>query len=206
MKKLVVLLLASLVATSAFAVIDPDPNMMGLYFDTNADSNCLPAQPSSVPFFAYLIVTNTTAPALNAYELGYEVVVPAGMEGMLFRLADSIAGGAVSGVNVGDASQVLSGDYIVGLSAPLPATEAVVVHSMQYMLLAVMPVEWYIGASSAPSIPGDYPVVQNAEGSILMQVGQSTGGPDIPVATVNAGECVVSVEESSFGSVKSLFR
>ena len=37
MKKLVVLLLASLIATSAFAVIDPDPDMIGIYFDTNAE-------------------------------------------------------------------------------------------------------------------------------------------------------------------------
>ena len=205
MKKLVVLLLASLVATSAFAVIDPDPDMMGIYFDLTADDNCLEAQPASAPFMAYIVLTNTSAPAINAYELGYELIVPAGMEGMVFRLADSIANGVVSGVNVGDASQVLFGDYIVGLAAPLPATEAVVLHSMQYMLLAVIPVEWYIGASSAPSIPGNYPVVQNAEGSILMQVGQSTGGPEFPVATANTG-CVVGVEDASFGSVKSLFR
>jgi hypothetical protein len=33
--------------------------------------------------------------------------------------------------------------------------------------------------SEAP-FEGVYPVVQNAEGSSLMQVGQSTGGPDIP--------------------------
>jgi hypothetical protein len=75
MKKLVVLLLASLVATSAFAVLDPDPDMMGIYFDTNADNNCL-TSPSGVPFSAYLILTNTTAPAINAYELGLTVVVP----------------------------------------------------------------------------------------------------------------------------------
>ena len=204
MKKLVVLLLASLVATSAFAVIDPDDDMMGIYFDVNADNNCLPAQGPSIPFFTYIILTNTTAPAINAYELGLNVVPPAGMETMIFRLASTIANGVVSGVDVGT-NDALGGDYIVGLAAPLPAQAAVVLHSFQYMLLAVMPVEFYIGASSAPSIPGDYPVVQNAEGSILMQIGQSTGGPDVPVATVN-GDCVVGVEDASFGSVKSLFR
>jgi hypothetical protein len=206
MKKLVVLLLASLVATSAFAVIDPDPDMIGIYFDTNADNNCLPAQPASVPFNAYLVLTNTTAPAINAYELGYDLTVPAGMEGMLFRLSSVIAAGAVSGVNVGNETNILSGDLIVGLAASLPGNPAVVLHSWQYMLLAAMPVEFVIHQSSAPSIPGVYPVVQNAIGSILMQVGQSTGGPDFPVATVNTAECVVGVEEASFGSVKSLFR
>lgn len=203
MKKLVVLLLASLIASSAFAVVDPDPNSLGIYFDTDAENNCWTTA-ASVPFFTYLILANPTAPAINAYELGMTVEVPAGMEAMVFRLASTIADGVVSGVDVGENS-ALGGDYIVGLAAPLPASEAVVLHSWQYMVLAVFPLQMYIGSSSVPSIEGDYPVVQNAEGSILMQTGLSTGGPDIPVATVN-DECVVGTEDVSFGSVKSLFR
>jgi hypothetical protein len=203
MKKLVVLLLASLVATSAFAVLDPDPDMMGIYFDTNADNNCL-TSPSGVPFSAYLILTNTTAPAINAYELGLTVVVPAGLEASLFRLSSTIANGAISGVDVGT-NGPLGGDFIVGLAGPLPAQPALILHAFQYLPFAPMSIEFFLGASSAPSIPGDFPVVQNANGSILMQVGQSTGGPDNAVATVNTG-CVVGVEEASFGSVKSLFR
>ena len=203
MKKLVVLLLASLVATSAFAVIDPDPDSMGVYFDNTGENNCFTATPN-VPFFAYLILANPTAPEIYAYELGMDVMVPAGMEGMVFRLASNIADGAVSGVDVGE-NGALGGDYIVGLAAPLPATDALVLHSWQYMLLSVFPVEIYIGASSAPSIDGPWPVVQNAQGSILYQTALSTGGPDFPVATVNT-DCVVGVEEASFGSVKSLFR
>ena len=203
MKKLVILLLASLVATSAFAVIDPDPDMMGIYFDLDADVNCI-TTPANAPFFAYLILTNTSAPAINAYELGLVNAVPEGMEGMIFRLASNIADNVVNGVNVG-VNDALGGDYIVGLAEPLPAQPALILHSWQYMLLAEFPVEMFIMQSSAPSIEGVYPVVQNAEGSILMQVGQSTGGPDIPVAAVNNG-CAIAVEEASFGSVKSLFR
>ena len=204
MKKVIILLLASLIATSAFAVIDPDPDMMGIYFDVNADINCIDVGPS-IPFFTYLVLTNTTAPSINAYELGKVNAVPAGMETLIFRLSSNIANNVVSGVDVGT-NDALGGDYIVGLAEPLPAQPALILHSWQYMLLAVMPVEMFIGASSAPSIPGDFPVVQNAEGSILMQVGQSTGGPGIPVATVNIVDCVVCVEEISFGSIKSLYR
>ena len=205
MKKLVVLLLASLVATSAFAVIDPDPNMMGIYFDRNADENCFNG-PSSVPFFTYLILTNPTPQAVNAYELGVEIVVPAGMEGMLFQLASNIADNAVPGIDVG-VNGPLGGDYIVGLGSPIPAMPATILHSWQHMQLAVFPMEFYLGAASIPSIAGDYPVVQDADGSVLFQCGQSTGGPEFPVAVVNGtGPCPVGVEEASFGSVKSLFR
>jgi hypothetical protein len=202
MKKLVVLLLATLVATSAFAVIDPDPDMVGIYFDTTADNNCFMTGPS-VPFFAYFIATNPVPGAINAYEFGFNNAVPAGMEGMLFMLASNIGNGA-DGVDVGT-HDPLGGDYIVGLAAPIATTEATVLHSWQYMLLAEIPVEMFIFQSSKPSIEGVYPVLQNSEGSVLYQAGQSTGGPDVPVATVNL-DCVIGVEDASFGSVKSLFR
>jgi len=202
MKKLVVLLLVTFVATSAFAVIDPDPDMVGIYFDTTADNNCHMTG-ASIPFFAYFIATNPVPAEINAYEFGFNNAVPAGMEGMLFMLSSNIGNGN-DGVDVGSHTP-LGGDYIVGLAAPIPATEATILHSWQYMLLAEIPVEMFIFQSSKPSIPGVYPVLQDANGSILYQVGQSTGGPDVPVATVNL-ECVVGVEDASFGSVKSLFR
>ncbi len=203
MKKLVVLLLATLVATSAFAVIDPDPDMVGIYFDVTADVHQLMTGPS-IPFMAYFIATNPTPAEINAYEFGFSNVVPAGMEGMLFMLSSSMANGVVSGVDVGT-HDPLGGDYIVGLASALPATEATVLHSWQYMLLAEIPVEMYLFQSSKPSIDGVYPVLQDANGSILYQVGQSTGGPDTPVAVVNT-ETPIAVDNASFGSVKSLFR
>ena len=205
MKIFLMLSIVILGATSAFAVADPEPNSMGIFFDRSADTNCL-TTPAGTPFFTYLILTNPTPEAINAYELGLEIVVPAGMEGMFFQLATNIADGAVSGINVGSPT-ALGGDYIVGLAGPIPAQPATILHSWQHMLLAVIPVEYYIGASSAPSLPGDFPVAQDADGSILFSCGQSTGGPDVPVAVVNgAGPCPVGVEETSFGSVKSLFR
>jgi hypothetical protein len=204
MKKLVVLLLASLIASSAFAVVDPDPNSCGIYFDLTADNNCLTTGPS-IPFFAYLILTNTTAPAVSAYEVGYRNVVPAGMEGLLFRLASSIANGAVSGLDLGNSTNILEGDHIVGLAAPIITGPATVLHAWQYMLLSTFSMEMFIGSASQSSIPGTFPVILNAANSTLFTAGQSTGGVDTPVATVNL-PCVVGVEDASFGSVKSLFR
>ena len=203
MKTLLVLVLSCFSASSVFAVIDPDPDMLGIYFDVNAEENCMFVE-ASVPFFAYLILTNSTAPAINAYELGFQNCVCTGLESQLFMLASNIAHGVVDGVDVGTHTAI-SGDYIVGLAEALPATEAMILHSWQYMLLAVLPVQMFIGPSSKPSLPGDLPVVQNAEGSILMTVGTSTGGPDIPVATLNT-DCVVAIRSESWGNVKALYR
>ena len=78
MKKLVVLLLASLVATSAFAVMDPDPDMIGLYFDTNAEIHCT-TTPANIPFSIFLVATMPTPQAINAYEFGLNITVPDGV-------------------------------------------------------------------------------------------------------------------------------
>jgi hypothetical protein len=201
MKLLLALLVVCLTATSAFAVIDPDPDMMGIYFDMGADDNCLNIG-ASIPYFAYLILTNPTPPAITAYELGLDIVVPAGMEGMLFRLASNVAGNPGFFI---DKTGPLGGDYAIGLASPIPTSPATILHSWQYMLLAVMPVEMFIHSHSVPSIPGEFPIVGTIDEPFLMQVGLSTGGPNIPVATINA-ECVVSVEEASFGSVKAFYR
>jgi hypothetical protein len=205
MKKLVVLLMVSLMATSAFAVVDPDPDMMGVYFDLNADTHCTSAG-VNIPFFAYFCVTNPSAAAIDAYEFGYVMDVPVGFEGLIFRLATTIANGASQGVDVG-VSGPLGGDVIVGLATPLPGGEVVVVHAMQYMLLADMTVPVYLSASSSPSLPGGLPVIQEAGGE-LMTVGTSTGGPDIPVAMINddGTMCPVAVEADTWGGLKSLYR
>lgn len=201
MKSLQVLLAVCLATTSAFAVIDPDPDMMGIYFDLNADENCLTIG-SNEPYNAYLILTNPTSSGISAYEFGLEIVVPGGMENLIFRLG-SFAGNAPSPGWV-DKTGFLGGDYIVGLGYIIPAAPATILHRWNYMVLDVIPVEMYIHSASTPSIPGDLPIVLTDEGN-LMQVGLSTGGPDIPVATVNT-DCVVGVEGVSFGGVKALFR
>ncbi len=204
MKTLLVLVLSCLMASSAFAVIDPDPDMLGIYFDMNADDNCMFVE-ANTPFFAYLILTNSTAPAINAYEFSFYNCVCTGLESNLFMMSSNIAHGAdVGGIDVGTHTPI-SGEYIVGLAESIPTTEATILHSWQYMLLAVLPVQMFIGPSPVPSLPGGLPVVQNAEGSILMTVGTSTGGPDIPVATLNT-DCVVAIENVSWGDVKALYR
>jgi hypothetical protein len=198
MKKLVILLMLSLMATSAFAVVDPDPDMLGIYFDLNADDNCLTTA-ANVPFFAYVILTNPTVPGVEAFEFGYENAVPVGLETLIFQLATTLPAGAI---DVGDGIPT-GGNIIAGLAVPVPAAPATVLVTWQYLLLTPMPVEMYLTASNPSSIPGGLPVIQ-AEGS-LRQVGLSTGGPDNPVATVNAG-CAVATESDTWGGLKSLYR
>ena len=202
MKKLVVLLMLSLMATTAFAVVDPDPDMMGIYFDETADANCY------VPEFrerwmAYVIVTNPSYPAIDGYEFAFTYeVINATYEDDFVVSADNIGAGVVDGVNAGTGN-----DYAVGLNGVIPSTPATIVHSFQFLTFdETMTVNLSLGPISAPSIPGAaLPIVKNAGFNELMTVGLSTGGVEIPVAVVN-GDCPVAVESETWGGVKSLYR
>ena len=202
MKKLVVLLLVSLMAVSAFAGLDEDPDMLGCYFDVDANQNCIAAG-VNVPFFAYFMITNVSADNVFGVEFGYDVGVPAGMDGMLFRLAEILPSGAL---NVGTASDKMQGDYIVGMASPIAGNGAnVTVVTWQLMLLSVMPVDIFVGPSNPESIFDGLPAYEI--GGTIASLGVSTGHPSlgIPAASIN-GDCPVAVENASFGSVKSLFR
>ncbi len=224
MKKLVVLLLACLVASSAFAQIDPDPNSIGIYADLEAYVPGILPTPN-VPFNLYLILTNTDAPSISAYEVGYEnvVEVPVGSPGLVFRLGSSIANGVVSGLDLGDSSDILAGDHIVGLASPLVAGTATVLHSWQYMFTTDdIVMKMFISNASQSSLPGIFPVILNAETSTLFNAypmaGVADGGPrdQTTNAVINVNEpdpdnpdspnFPTATEELSFGSLKSLFR
>ncbi|MDX2473594.1 MAG: hypothetical protein QNL91_07760 [Candidatus Krumholzibacteria bacterium] len=200
MKTLVVLLLVSLMATSAFAVIDPDTDMLGVYFDTTADNNCTTAA-ESIPFFAYVTITNPSAAEVHGIEFGYSLISSVG-PGKMFRLLNTLPSGAV---DLGTNTDLMLGDYVVGLAAPLPATEAVQFVTWQFLLLEPQMVEIYLGPSTIQSIDDGLPAYEI--GGSIQSLGLSTGQPSagVPVATVN-GDCAVAVEDASFGSVKSLFR
>lgn len=171
MNRWLIPILAGFLATSAITAVAEEPKMLGLYFNREAIfDDCIMVAPNT-PFTIYLILTHPTeedAAAVNAYELGLEFVVPKGKEDTVFRLASRIGDNAVKGLDVG-ANGPLGGDYIVGLASPIPASEAMILHSWDYMMTETYRADIFIGASSKPSIPGAFPVVQKAEGSVLRQ-------------------------------------
>ena len=57
MKKLLAVAVVMLMATSAFAVVDPDTNMIGVYFDESADTNTMTGATPYETFPIYVILT-----------------------------------------------------------------------------------------------------------------------------------------------------
>lgn len=190
MKKLVALLLVSMMATVAFAGLDPDTDSMGLYFDTAGNTVCS-TQPVFTPFNAYLLLCNPAGPT-NGFEC---TLTPTGAP--YFILATNLGAGAL------DVDGSPNG-YAVGAAAPYPAGPTLVLATLQMMVQAATPLEFRLGAATVPSLSGGVPVVTGD--GVLRRCVISTANTNLPVAVVNGACDVVSQEVSTFGTVKSLFR
>jgi hypothetical protein len=184
----------------AAATIDPDADQLGVYFDLEADENCLTVVPS-LPFFAYVTITNPSAAEIHGLEFGYHLEVPEGSEGLLFRLANFCPGECFDWNN----TDPLDGDYVVGLASPIPGAGADVIFiTWQFMLLAPMTIDFYLGPAVVQSLPDGLPAYEI--GGSILPLGVSSGDVNLPVASVN-GDCrAVAVTDASWGHVKSLYR
>ena len=189
MKKLVALLLASLVASTAFAGLDTDTDMMGLYFDTNGDVVCRTAAfLAHVP--AYLLYTNPSLPSTRGFECSISKTV--GNSALTWSFP-------VPATNVGVGTSL-----IVGYGAPILTSAATLLASCDVFFLDFTPVDFFLGPSVPSSNADGLPMVMLEDFS-LMTVGTSVEGG--PCAQINAPQCsVVENEDASFGAVKALFR
>ncbi len=196
------ILILGLVGTSAFAVVDPDPDMLGVYFDENANINSIEDQPEGESFFAYFILTKPTMSAVWGFDFGYRVVVPSGMEDRILRLGRLLPTGSTPSL---DDMSLYNGWYTIGIDPNLLTTEATVLVQWELMITAPIPIEFFLGASPFDYFEDGLPEIQSPSGQIL-PVGLSTGGPDIPVATVNLPGAPVAADNAAWGQIKAMFR
>ncbi|MBM4131085.1 hypothetical protein FJ250_08655 [bacterium] len=197
MKKLVALLLDSMMATVAFAGLDPDFDSFGIYVDPAGMANCGPAGPfQATP--VYLLLMNPRS-ATNGFEC---VVTAAGVSA--FNMTTALGGAGPIDVD-GRRGANLNGFAVGCASNYVPANGAIVLATMTYMLMAPGELAFYIGQAQIPSMPGGLPVVTGD--GVLRRCGVASGNVNLPVGGFNlGGACPISEEVSSFGEVKSLFR
>lgn len=198
MKNLVVLLLVSLMAASALATANPDADEIGIYFDgVTADMNCVTYE--GTPVMASVVVTRASAATIDGIEFGFRHFTNGNDFDVVVQTFPP------AGVDVGETNaDVTEGDVILGFSAPLP-TEGdgnLVVYQYRLRLFGDFPVEHYLAPTS---VSGAALPRYVTGGDTFVNLNPATGSLDVPVAVIN-GDCPVAVEESSFGSVKSLFR
>ncbi len=193
MKKLIVLLMAMLIATSAFAIVDPDDNMMGFYFDTEADFPCVSGVNAYDTIPMYLVMTNMVADELYGFEVGYTI------EGSAMVLSTTFDNPSV--IDVGEA-----GNHIVGFGSPTvtaPVTFLATL-SVMYMDTALEAVGFTMHGTIPSSIDPAYPVILLADGELLSVGLSAESGYG---AEINGAPCsVVATDDVSFDGIKSLYR
>jgi hypothetical protein len=185
---------------SASSIIDPDPDQIGVYFDTDANTSCITV-PMNNQFDVYVMITNPSAADVEGWEFGYRIVVPEGSESSVIRVGDSTACWFWP-----DPETWLSGDHVCGLAPLEPVTGSIVtLVNWQYLLIAPgITMDFYIGPSSMQSIEDGLPGYD--AGGVFRPLGISSGDVNLPVASVN-GDCrAISVDKLTFGQLKSLYR
>jgi len=191
MKKLIFLLMAILVASSAFAIIDPDSDSVGVYFDMTADTMEMDmAAPGAMT--AYLLLTNPSGSEIGGFEAGLTIDGPSTPAVTTFDNPTAL--------NVGTATNM-----IVGFGTPTPATEVTLLATIDIYYIGgpddVLSI--YLSGSTPSSADPDYPVVVN-DGAILITAMPVMAG--MPCAGANLPETPVATQSMSFDNVKSLYR
>jgi len=194
MKKVVAILMMSLFATSAFAVVDDAVNSMGIYFDLDADVYEATG-PQYVPFNAYVMLTNPDFGGLFGYEFNFEVIGNC-----------SVTGVALSGTGPID---VGTGCYIVGLAAPLATSPATVLATISVFPMSADPISFELMGALPNSIVGSTVPALLLEGDAIIPAGLSAGlteEGDTQICAYYNGAGVVATDEASWDEVKSLYR
>jgi len=200
MKPMLILFLGILTASTAFATLDSGPDVLGIYFDSGADNNCL-ATNAGMPFFAYVILTNPTESVITAFEFDYENTMAPADESQFLLLGEALP---PQSINVGTGGDAFYGNLIVGMGSPVPASPATILVTWQYMTTAPVAAKMYLRASSDPTLPDGLPVIIGPDSERPMSVNLSSGGPNIPVAGLN-GACTNEELDVTWGTVKSLY-
>jgi hypothetical protein len=197
MKKLLALAAIALLAGSAFAQIDPDPDGMGVYFDMEGLVNCQEVAFTGGPQFvnAYLLLTNPSGAQVLAWEAR-----------VISDIASLSPGSWVlnGGLNVGT-----DPDFIVGMgsNAHLVTGPTVLLASrsvMFFMITGEYAIFTVKGVPGSASFPDGTPGYQAVLG-VMTPAQSPTGSFDAPQSFVNGSCSVVANEDMAWGSVKSLY-
>ncbi len=197
MKKMVLvfaLAAIALTSVSAFAQIDPNyRNNIGIYLDEAATIDCAVLPVGAID--GYLVLSKLSANEV----LGWECKLTANDGGGLYMMGVAPRGQAI---DVGSRP----GESIVGLASPLPAVNgSVVVADVSLLVANLNPGSIYVDEVYFSLLENGLPAYLNGAGDGII-LHPALGGTSDAIFTVNGDCSPVSVENSSFGSIKSMFR
>jgi len=208
MKKLVVLVFVSLIATSAFATIDPDANSVGIYFDGVIADQVSGTLTAFDRVEVYIVVTSH-ANAISGLRFRWLLDMDPALTSEISQLNDPAAMYGPGAVPVGTGT-FLDGEVAVGWADPLPSVDGnTIAVTRKFFTFVDIGVDFYLRpADGQDAITYTW---DDGLGKTIFEdpLGTLSGDPMLPVALANGGYLytgVVATESASFGSVKSLFR
>ncbi len=189
-KSLLFLVSVLLLAGVASAVIDDDDNVIGLYFDPDADSDCLDSVPPNSQIPCYIVLTRPTFSDLYGFELGFDY----GSE--LIHLGTSFSNSQA--LNLGS-----PGNLVVGFGSPSYTSSATLLATldMMYIDISNTPATLTLRGSEPSSLDPAFPSVLLAGGEII-----STGLHDPTYPFQMNGFCSYEDRPAAWSEVKSLYR
>ncbi len=196
MKKLLLLVTfaALLISTQAMAQYTWEDNL-GIFLDDQASTNCGYVTATDV-YPAYLMITRLTSSSVG----GWEVKIT------------SSGGGVISAVNPrGDFINAANRqyEYIVGLGSPLlPTNGYLVIADIDFVIFDLsVPFKAFIGPVYYDTLGNGLPAYLDGEDpNLVKRLVPATWDLDYPQLLINGLCGTVENEESSFGTVKALFR
>jgi hypothetical protein len=188
-RTLMIAFILVLFAQAAFAVVDPRPDVMGVYFDETGDQICNDTVIPFTPFSVWIVYTNPTPAMILGFEAGYF------LNGTLLQIAIFWPCDIVFPFPPDlDDLHVICGE-------PFPTSQATPLVHFQYMHLPppdVPEVTFHLEKASGSSLPGDNPYVILADGSPFEVL---AGEP-----AYTTSNCGVPTENMGWGTIKSLYR
>ena len=172
-------LAALLLATApqaTLALLDPNPDSIGIYFDSVGNTNCTTAA-LFLPFDAYLIVAGPTTP-IDGFEC---TVTFAGAPHYI--LEQDLGVGAVD-------SDPSPGGFAVTAPQPYPVSSGcLVLCRWRVFVMATAPLEFLVGPGTTPTLPYDFPVLF-AQG-VPRAARTHSCDAQLPLAWINGATCPV---------------
>ena len=192
--KIVFLILVALMLSWGMseAQLNPEPNLLGLYFDEQAEVNCIEGVPPYQIVSMYAILTNPTMDEIVGFEFGLDVV------GSTIFMETVVPGNIFW-----DPVEYVR--YVVNFGYPYPLgpINMLVSFTVLYFEPNMAPVAFFMREADVPSGPWDQP------GVIL------PGGEFVPVVvnlslgdmTASLNEvCALPTQPRTFEGLKALFR
>jgi len=189
-KYLIPLLIAGLLTNPASAVIDENENVIGLYFDTDADNDCLDTVGALSQVPCYIILTNPTFSDLYGFEIGFDY------GGELLHIGTTLA--SSEAIDVGS-----DGNMIVGFGSPTSTQTATLLATldMMYIDMSNTPTTLALRGSDPSSLDPAFPTVLLADGELI-----SMALHDTPFPYQMNGVCSFEDTDAAWDEVKSIYR